>query len=108
MQTTRQPATRDFSCSFVGRRYDFCWDFIRDYYAGRGIDIARDAYKNRDGFAETDQPKTGDLVILSQYHMAAHCGIYQDGHIYHHTDKLGVVRQRADSFLYRRYYMPIS
>lgn len=108
MTTTPQSHTPGSTCDFVGRQYDSCWAFICAFFASRGLEVDPDAYVNRDRFREVEHPADGDLVILSQYGFAGHCGIYENRRIYHLSPTLGVVRQRADSFPYRQYYTPAS
>ena len=91
--------------NFVGKKYDFCWDFVVDLYAQSGIHLQRDAYQNSELFIKVDDPVDGALVILGQYSLGAHCGIAFDKHIYHHIQSLGVVRSRPEQFPLRSYHV---
>ena len=87
---------------YIGKQYLSCWEFIREYYAGGGVEVPEHAYLAT-MFSAAPEPETGDLVLIDG---AAHCGIYADGHILHHTNALGVIRDRADTFTAATYYRP--
>ena len=80
---------------YIGRQYPSCWEFVRDYYRDTiGVEVPEHAYLAT-MFSPVTEPETGDLALIAG---AAHCGIYADGNILHHTQQLGVISDRADTF----------
>ena len=80
---------------YLGGRHANCWEFVRFYYAGHGIELPEMAYLASKLFEDVATPQDGDLVLIDG---GVHCGIYHAKTILHHENPLGVRRDAASTF----------